>query len=202
MDKINIFLDAAMCIFWMITYTLVFVGTIKYKYPLISPITQAIIAPLEILMAVFSVIGNFILDYISIAYIYWTIIEIAIFIVILRNGFDKKKYIIPYMGLIVFFVAVIFYVMIFKEQYVFSLYFFTLVGECIWLKYILNKNYPLKPISLAVFVSKFIADFLAIPVYIGKSGFIIDMICILLPVLDFVFIIIYFGGKKEARHAL
>ena len=66
----------------MITYTLIFIGTAKYKYPLIAPITQAIVAPLEIWMAFFIIIGNSQFNYITVSYIYWTIVEIAIFLMI------------------------------------------------------------------------------------------------------------------------
>lgn len=52
MSKITIALDMAMCVLWIVTYTLVLIGTIRYQYPVISPITQAIIAPFEFCVAV------------------------------------------------------------------------------------------------------------------------------------------------------
>ena len=185
-----------MCIFWMITYTLVFIGTTKYKYPLIAPVTQAIVAPLEIWMAFFIIIGNPQFNYITIAYIYWTIIEIAIFFVIRKVYQFTKKQIVQYICVLVFFASAIYYIMIIKEQFLFSLYFFTLIGNIIWIKFILAPKYPFKPITLAIFVSKFIANFSAVPVYFGNHTPIIDVFCVLLPAFDVMFILIYFKNKK------
>lgn len=81
-----------MCFLWIATYTLVLVGTIKYRFPLISPITQAMIAPLEFsVLFLFIKLDAFRLDYASMAYLYWSIIEIVIIIVMIRNGYIRKN---------------------------------------------------------------------------------------------------------------
>lgn len=60
------YLDIAMCFLWIITYTLVLIGTVKYRYPLIAPISQAIIAPFEFAVLIrFVIHGNLSLDYVS-----------------------------------------------------------------------------------------------------------------------------------------
>ncbi|MBQ3501049.1 MAG: hypothetical protein IJA70_06480 [Oscillospiraceae bacterium] len=185
----------------MITYTLIFIGTAKYKYPLIAPITQAIVAPLEIWMAFFIIIGNSQFNYITVSYIYWTIVEIAIFLMIRKVYPFTKRQVIQYIIVLAFFASVIYYVMILKEQFLFSHYFFSLIGMIFWLKFIFNEKYIFKPITLAIFVSKFIADFTAIPVYFGSKGIVVNMLCVLLPLLDFIFIVVYFFRRRRAPYA-
>ncbi len=72
-------LDELMCFLWISTYTLCFISTIKYRYPALSPIAKLLSAPFE-----FAVLFRYIyngslgFDYVSIAYLYWTLFEIAL----------------------------------------------------------------------------------------------------------------------------
>ena len=90
------------------------------------------------------------------------------------------------------------YFVMVKEQVLFFAYFNTYVGELFWLSFILKKDYPMKPIALGAFVTKFIADTLVIPVYYGKSIPLIDFMCITLPIIELSFVFIYL--IKNLKH--
>ena len=97
MSRIRVVLDSAMCMLWIMTYTLVLIGTIKYRYPMIAPITQAIIAPFEFsVLFLFHKLGLIELSYATLAYLYWAIIEVAIFRVIEKLRYIKEEHIKPY----------------------------------------------------------------------------------------------------------
>ena len=99
-----------MCVLWITTYTLILIGTVKYRYPLISPLAQGVIAPFEIMIAVlFAISGSLNLDYVSIAYTYWALIEIAIIVAILKLRFIPKRKILPYVAFVICVFAVLIY---------------------------------------------------------------------------------------------
>lgn len=192
-----------MCILWMIVYTLVLIGTIRYRYPLISPITQAIIAPLE-----FSVLFLFIkqqafrLDYPSLAYLYWTLIEIAIIAVIIKKGYIEKRYVAAYLGLVITITGIMVYFVTIKEYMYFFNYFNTFIGIAVWLKFVLKKDYPMGPITSAIFALKLIADILAFLVYHGEGIWLAQILCVLLPVLDSLFIVVYIKRNRYNKKLL
>lgn len=57
----------------------------------------------------------------------------------------------------------------------------------------------MKPLTLAAFLAKFIGDAISIPVYFGRGPLLIDAICILLPIMDFLFIMLYFVRKRADK---
>ena len=200
MNDLFVVLDIALCGLWILTYTLVLIGTIKYHYPLISPITQAIIAPFEwSVLFLFLKLEISITDYAFITYLYWGIVEIAIIYVILRMGYIKKKLIKPYIALIVMVTGFMVYLVTIRQHMLSFSYINTFLGVLIWAKFIRNKNYPMKGFSLAIFATKFLADFLGAIVYYGDGIWIINIVSILLPVLDFCFIIEFFLRKKSGK---
>ena len=97
MSNIAVFLDALMCVFWIMTYVLVLIGTVRYRYPLISPVAQFFFITNEIAVLLFFFFNasNF-SKYVIWAYICWTLIEIAVFIAILKTGYFKKNKIFCY----------------------------------------------------------------------------------------------------------
>ena len=179
---------------WILTYILVLLGTKKYKYPLISPITQIFIASLE-----FSVLFQLIIEkalgwnHIGISYVCWTIVEILIIVAQIRYGFISKKYVGMYISLMAITTAIMCYFVAYKKFGFFFNYFNTFVGEIVWLLHIRKKDYPKKPIVLLIFITKFVADTIAISVYFGRGAWIISLISIALPILDFLFIHTYFS---------
>ena len=198
MDKLNVLLDVAMCVLWMVTYTLVLVGTIKYRYPLISPMAQAVIAPFEFSAFVLAIVmGVRGFSYAALAYLYWTVVEIAIFIAILQTGYIPKKRVAPY----IFFTAIITGIMIYlvavKRQILLFSYVNSFVGDVIWLVFILKKGCLRKPITLAIYFVKVIADVLAGVVYFGQGIWLVDWLSIMLPVLDCMFVVVYFLKSKD-----
>lgn len=197
MTKVQILLDIAMCLLWITTYTLVLIGSIRYQYPLISPITQAIIAPLEFsVLFLFIKIGAFRVDYASIAYLYWSIIEISIMLLMIKNGWVKKKYQIQYVICVCVITAIMIYWVTVKENMFFFTYLNTFSGIVIWLLYVIaNKDFPMKPITLAIFIIKFIADIFALGAYFGVGNWAAQVMCVLLPVIDLFFVIIYIMRK-------
>lgn len=200
MGYISTILDATMCLLWIVTYTLVLIGTIKYKHPLIAPATQVIIAPFEFAVLLSFVIGGRLdIDYISAAYLYWTVIEVAIIYVILKSGNVRSGRGCLYILSVCMMTCIMCYLVIIRGWTFFFSYFNTVVGEIIWLFYIFKKDYPMKPLALAAFITKFIADAVSIPVYFGKGIWLISLISVLLPALDWIFILVYFNRKRKKQ---
>lgn len=181
-----------MCLLWIMTYTLVLIGTVRYKQPLISSVTQLLIAPFEFAMWLGIIIADgFSTHYVTVAYTYWTIIEIAIIYVVLKTGNTPLKHKVFYLIAVCILTCIMYYLANIKEWAFFFSYFNTFVGEIFWFFHFCKKDYPIKPITLAIFVTKFIGDAISIPVYFGSGIWIISMISVLLPVLDFLFVLTY-----------
>jgi hypothetical protein len=142
-------------------------------------------------------LGNFGFDYVSMAYLYWTLIEIAIIMVMLKNGYIKKKYRALYIILAICITAIMVYLVAFRGQIFFFSYLNTFIGVIIWLAFVIKrKDYPMKTITLAIFIVKFIADVLGFIVYNGYGSWVENAMCILLPIIDFLFILLYLKRKN------
>ena len=138
MSAIDMFFDTAMCLLWITTYTLVFIGTIKYKYPLISPVTQVIVAPLEFSVFILIIVTSSTFNYAVVAYTYWSIIEVAIFVVMIKMGFIKRKhYFVCIVAAILMCAAMIFFVV--KKQILLFTYLNTFVGMFFWFGFVLKR---------------------------------------------------------------
>ena len=193
-------IDAVLSLLWSVTYTLVLLGSVKYNYPLISPIAQAIIAPLEFaVVARLVIVGMAGLNHVFINYVLWACLEIAIIVVQIRRGFIGKCYIALYLLCVVALTFVMCYLVAYRGYLLFFCLLNTFVGEIFWLSHVWKKDYPMKPIVLAMFLTKYIADSMSVVVYFSQGSWIDSLIGILLPVLDFIFVHAYFRRKsKEA----
>ena len=59
----------------------------------------------------------------------------------------------------------------------------------------------MKPIALMLFITKFIADTIGVSVYLGRGSWMLNFICVALPLLDFLFIHTYFLRAAKAEEA-
>lgn len=196
-------IDAILCVLWTVTYTLALIGTGKYKYPIIPPITQLIIASLE-----FSVLFQLVKDgifwenHVFTSYLLWTILEIAIIVSQIRQGFVRKQHVILYLALIAGITFMLCYWVAYREQQLFFTLFNTLLGEIIWLIQIRKKDYPMKPMVLAMFLAKFVADVMSVPVYFGRGSWVESLMGVLIPTVDFLFIHVYFQRIAETEESI
>lgn len=198
MGKLSSIFDAAMCAFWILTYVLAFIGTIRYRYPLISPVSQFFFCTIEFAMLLFVITNaSQFSNYVIIAYGCWVLLEIAVFAVILKIGFVKRKHILPYCTAVVVVSVVLYFIIAFADGMMFICYFNALCGVFFWFRFIRRKEYPMKPIALAVFILKLFADLFAVPVYLREGRLIIVLIALLLPALDFAFLPVYCRGRKR-----
>lgn len=198
MTTLSTALDTIMCIMWALTYTFVLIGTIKYRYPLISPISQSVIISFEFAVLYSAIINNSLsFAYYSLAYIYWFLIELVIIGIVIYIGYIEKKDVAPYLVFTIILTCIMCYAVAYKHNTYFFSYYNTFIGEIIWFFHVLKKEYPLKPFALMAFLSKLIADSVAIFVYFGKGPLLIDTICVLLPLIDLSFVIVYFIKKSK-----
>ena len=199
MSNTQVALDIAMCLLWITTYILVLIGTVKYHYPMISPITQAMIAPMEFAtLVLFVKLKVFLFNYAFIAYLFWSMIEIAIIYVMVKKQFVKRRWVIPYIGLVLLVTAIMIYWVAIMEKMFFFSYFNTFIGIVFWLVFVIkHKDYPIKPITLAIFLAKLMADTLAIPIYFREGNLVTQAICILLPLCDVIFVVVFFWRKHR-----
>lgn len=186
-------IDAFLCILWTLSYTLVLIGTVKYKYPLMSPYAQIVIASLEFATMVSLLISDIRLEnHVFIVYLIWTILEIAIIALQIKQGFIKKKYVLLYVIVLTIFTLIMCFFVAHKGYQLFFALFNTVVGEILWIFHIRKKDYPMKPMVLIMFLSKFVADAMSVPVYYGRGNWVHNIMGIFIPVLDYFFIHIYF----------
>lgn len=194
------YFDTAMCALWILTYTIVLIGTVRYRYPLISPIAQAIIAPFEFAVVVDLIYtGDFGADYISVAYTYWTLVEAGIIVATLCICRFSWKKTLLYLLLVTAMSVLMCRLVVGTEHRFFFSYFNTFYGMVFWLFRILKKDYPMKALSLAAFVTKFVADLISIPVYFGYGFWATDVLCVALPLVDLSFCVIWFVKRQRDR---
>ena len=113
----------------------------------------------------------------------------------------KKKHIGPYLGLIAVITVIMFYLALVKDQILFFSYFNTFLGTVFWFVHILKKDYPMVPIALVAFLTKFFGDSLLLKVYLGVGGWLTDVLCVLLPILEFAFIPVFFVRRRQRKRA-
>lgn len=189
-----------MALLWIATYTTVFIGTIRYKYPLISPITQAIIAPFEFAVVIkFILSGQIGFDYVSLAYLYWTLIEIGIIAATIHLGYIPRKKISSYLLLVFLITAIMCYFVAYKDYMFFFSYFNTFLGEIFWFSFIRKREYPMRSLSLIAFWTKLIGDAIAIPVYFHTGIWLSSVMCVALPVLDLCFVLSWFFSRRRTK---
>ncbi|MBQ7862794.1 MAG: hypothetical protein IJ349_11420 [Clostridia bacterium] len=192
MSTIERIIDIVVTFGWSATYTLVLVGSRKYKFPLMSLLAQLIIASLEIAIFIGFVLNDYKFDYVYFAYFYWSLVEIIIiFTSIKQKGFTNKKKYVFFIVLTVFTIVMSFLLKINNGMLYFAL-LNTILGMVVWFYYILDKKYPVKPFALAIFIVKLISDVLGTVVYINSHDTLVAVFTIILPCIDFLFIILYF----------
>lgn len=191
-------LDAAMCVCWIAAYLWALVGAVRYRHPLIPPVTQLFFCTNELSALLYFLVSGTGFTYYVAAYICWAVIEAAMFAAAVRIGFVKKKQILPHLGLLAA-ITLILFIATLNGKMLLICYFNAFAGVMCWLWFACKPDYPMKPIALAAFISKFIGDLVAVPVYFGNGGRFVESICVLLPVLDFSFIILYFRRRRKSR---
>ena len=197
MSKLYQILDASMCLCWCLTYVFVLIGTLKYKYPLISPITSAVVAPFEFVVLIFLIMERAIgFNHVFIAYFIWSFVELAIICIMVSKKYVRHRPLYIIAVVIVTFVM-FFFVVIARKMFFFS-YLNTLIGELFWLRFCLKKkDFPMKAITLIAFLLKMVADLISVPVYCLYGTFFETAMCLLLPVVDSLFIILWFVRRKK-----
>ena len=191
MTELQTVFDFFVCFGWILAYTLVFIGSKKYKFPLISVSAQTAIASFEIAVTIDCITSDATFNYAYIAYAYWAIIQISILVLSFKQrGFDIKK--IQRCTLILVATTIVMYMILkIPNSMIYFANINTITGYFFWFYYIFDKNYPIKFFSVAAFVSKFVADILSVPVYFGLYGTVISVLNVSIPCLDFLFIILW-----------
>jgi len=185
--------ETILCCSWITVYVLALYGTIKYSFPLIPAYTQIFIATFEFSVFFSCIYHNtFGLDYVSIVYFIWTILEFLIMIATLKLNYLPLKNKILFVSLMMLITSLMCYLVAVKEYKYFFSYFNTFIGEVIWLRYVVDKKYPNTKLVLIIFIAKFIGDTVSIPVYIQEGIWLSKFLCVAVPIVDLIFIDIYF----------
>lgn len=202
MSAIQKFFDVYMALSWVLVYMLVLIGTIKYKYPIYPPLAQLVIAPLEFSVLFFRIHhGIYGIDYVSIAYTFWPIMQLILFSIAVKNEYIKKTHAPLFFALLVLLSVLMVYLVAYKNHVLLCNYVNTFTGEVIWLLHFSRKDYPTNRLVLAISIIKLIADGILLFVYLGSGSWICDTLCVLLPVVDLMFITVYFDKRSNLiRH--
>jgi hypothetical protein len=91
------------------------------------------------------------------------------------------------------------YVVVIKKYMLFFSYLNTFTGMLFWFFFVLRREYPMIPVTLAVFLTKLVADILAAIVYVGEGGWMVDVFAVLLPSLDFLFVVAWILKARSKR---
>lgn len=177
-------------------YTLVLYGTVKYRYPMIAPITQAIIAPLEMLMCIATIL---VINYSSVFYGYWAIVESLTFVAAQKTGRISRKHTRRYALLSILISVILIELMLRCGQVLLFTHINTVAGMLFWLRYVRNENYPMVPVSLAIFVTKLAADLVNVVVYFPGGSWLVRLLNVFMPVVDAMFILVYFKRKQTTK---
>ena len=187
-----------MCLLWVTTYVLVLVSTLKYRYPATSLFMIALVAPFEfstLISIILKTEGNF--GFPFYAYLIWSIMEIPILISVLITGNHSRKKIFAFIATIIIVSLLTFYGVFYQSQTLFFSYFNTFLGELFWLGYIAKRQFHPQSIHFAFCITKLIADLIAVPVFGGMGSWTVNSICVILPVIDLLFIAICLEKKNE-----
>ncbi|MBQ8611074.1 MAG: hypothetical protein IJ412_05110 [Oscillospiraceae bacterium] len=134
----------------MVTYTLAFLGTVRYRYPLISLQTQAVIAPFEwiVLLNLFFKSARF--NYAVAAYVLWALLDFAIIVLSFVTKKVPLKRKMMFLMLIILVTVALYDTVINHDAMFFFSYFNTIVGVLIWLGYVFN------PIQCGLFLWRYL----------------------------------------------
>ena len=133
-------------------------------------------------------------DYVTFSYGYWTIIEIGIITLYIKYRFIGKKQLIPFFAITCFFIlGTFFLVKNINTGVTYCNFVLTIIADVVWLVYLYLKKKKMHWSYLIPFTTKLIADLLVLYVYFGYLNWFIDLLCILLPIVDCLFIILFFA---------
>lgn len=191
MTQLEVVLDIVMCFGWILTYTLVLIGSQKYKFPLIPLSTQFFITSLEIAVFLGFLAGSQSFSYPHLAYGYWAIIEVSIIYVSFRQRKIQDEQKMLYGVALFFMILVMNYLLKMDHGMLYFTYINTIVGMLFWLYYILDKKYPMNLFSLCIFLVKFLSDVLGGIVYYNELDALVCCIAIALPCIELLFIAIW-----------
>ena len=196
MAEYQILLERIMCIFWLLTYIICIIISIKQKYVMISPITQIIFISYEISYIIMKLYyGSFHFNYIVNIYILWLVCEIIFTILFIKYKYRKMDIIIYFESLL-FMTTISMYFIVYKLYIVSYGYLIAIIGELFWLFYLSRKDYPILKSNLIFLITKFLANLVLIPSYFDIMNVFARILCISLPILDAIFIIIYIKKLK------
>lgn len=184
--------DILIVVFWVITYLLILISTVKNKYPCISPLAQIPALSLEISICMYYFVGQKGFNYIVIGYILFSVLELTIiFVAFKRINLGKEK-INKYFLLLLICIFLMCFLIRVNNGILYFNYVNTIIAMTMWLFYIVNPNYVFDWINLSVFISKTLGDLSAMIVYFNYLNPFVSLMTVLLPILDLIFIIIWF----------
>ena len=200
LNEVQTTLDIFMTIAWTITYVLCVIGIIIYKKRIIPTYFFTFNFAIEIACLIYFCIHK--ATYLIFIYSIWALLEIAMIVLFFRYHLLNKKNIIQHALLLAANVLIAMYLIMEKKQMTVINYLYALIGVIIWYIGIFKKDYPLRALTLIIFVIKFLADASVIYTYFDVSKPFVDVVCIALPALDFTFIPTYFILKRRNKFVL
>ena len=190
--------DMLMCLLWVTTYALVLAATLKDKYPAISPITQAIIAPFEFAVTA-SFLQDFSLHYVSAAYLCWSLLEIGTIALFLQRQYIRPRLAGPYLAILFLLTCLMAYVIRQPRGTIVFSYLNTILGTVFWYGHVRRRDYPVTVLHLCFFVTKYCADVLGVITYFRQHGPFVSAMSVLLPFLDSIFILTWYARHQERQ---
>lgn len=185
-------IDVIVCFLWNLTFTLIFIGTKKYKYPVIRPVAQIFSASIETAVAINIAIKSASFNYAAIAYWYWAVIELLIIFEVVKMNYISKDKIKPFFITLAVLTAIMLGFLQMPKGMLYFALINTIIAMTIWLYYILDKDFPISWFTLVTFIVKFVADALGTVVYFGQHDLFVAVMTVVLPIIDIAFFVVWF----------
>ena len=182
-----------LCILWILTYLSVFLIMFTRKECVIHPLTTALSAGLGLGILLSHIRNGANFNYVVFGYCCWVFVLILIIALHIKHKDIPKRFLLPYFLTLISFVLGIFVWAAYTYAGVtYCTTILTAVGMIIWIIYLYKQKQPLHWSYLFPFTTKLIADFFVLYAYFGYLNWFIDLLCVILPTIDSLFILLFF----------
>ena len=200
MEDAKLIADLMLCILWILTYLSVFLIMFMRKECAINPLTTALCFGLGLGVLISHIWNGDNFNYVTFGYGCWVLVEIGIIILHIKQKDVPKHYLLPFFLIIASCLLFVFSLAAYTSLGVaYCNFIIVSFGMIIWLIYLYMRKQPMHWSYIIPFTTKLIADFFTIYAYFGSINWAIDLICVVLSIIDSLFILLFFVKREPTR---
>lgn len=203
MDDFKRIADIVMCALWVFTYLSVFLIMLITKRVIIHPVTTLLGLAMELGILIAHISNGDDFNYVTISYACWSIIEIGIVILHIKYKSIEYTFLPIYLFLSVLsIIGVFLWANNYTHGVTYCNFILTTAGMLVWLTFLFLKKQTMHWSYLIPFVSKLVADVLVLYVYFDFMNWFINTFCIVLPIVDHLFIVLFIVRRYTSKVAV